>query len=483
MGMPGMEGPKGSSGADGPPGPSGAPGDRGVPGLPGPTGPRGQLGAPGPQGERGDIGKPGKEGPLGPPGTQGPPGPLGATGQRGEEGPPGKQGAPGLAGRPGDKGPPGGTGSPGSPGSPGLPGPPGKTGPIGPAGERGERGLNGAPGMAGPTGPNGKPGPPGLQGRAGEEGRPGGKGSKGHRGLIGLQGLPGPIGPSGEEGRRGPAGELGPIGPPGPPGEGSGFDMAALSAMMSRGTNKGPDPLSADEPMRQFMPELSDQEREEIMKKAYERLRATFDNIAKPDGTQTSPAKSCKKLKSAYPEKPSGQYWMDPNGEDTNDAVMVHCNMDSGETCVQPKPSMSEEITIISPEKEMWVGEVPSNSFDINYKADSNQMTALQMISSEASQKVTFHCKNTVAYKNQRNYARDAITFMSWNDKEIKHRGKARYTVELDECSLKKNSWATTLFNLKSTHPQRLPIVDLKVEDFGRPDQAFKVEVGEVCFQ
>jgi len=297
-----------------------------------------------------------------------------------------------------------------------------------------------------------------------------------------MMGAMGPRGASGEEGKRGPPGELGPVGPPGPPGESSGFDMAALSAMMSQGTNKGPDPLSADEPMRQFMPDLSDTEREEVMKQAYERLKATFDKMANPDGTETSPSKSCKKLKKSYPEKPSGQYWIDPNGDDANDAISVHCNMDTGATCVQPQPNKSEVITILSKEPDMWVGEVPGNSFDINYKTDSNQLTALQLISSEASQRVIFHCKNTVAYKNRRNYARDAVTFMSWHDKEIRHRGKAKYTVELDECSDKKSTWANTIFNLDTNNPQRLPIIDLKVEDFGRPDQAFQVEVGEVCF-
>jgi len=252
--------------------------------------------------------------------------------------------------------------------------------------------------------------------------------------------------------------------------------------MMSQGTSKGPDPLSADEPMRQFLPELTEQEREDVMKRAYEKLKASFDKLAKPDGTKLAPSKSCQHLRSTYPKKPSGDYWIDPNGQDSNDAIMVHCDMLTGATCVQPKPTMSQEITIISPEKEMWIGENPGNAFDINYKADSNQMNFLQMISSSAQQTITFHCLKTTAYKNSRKHARNAISLMSWNDLEIRHRGKVRYNVESDDCSLNKNSWATSVFKVSSSKPQRLPIVDVKVEDFGKPGQAFKVEVGQVCF-
>merc|ERR1719312_1885756 len=500
--MPGLEGPKGSTGADGPSGPAGPPGPNGAPG------------------DRGDAGPPGKEGPVGPAGLQGPPGPIGARGQRGEEGPPGKQGAPGLGGRPGDKGPPGAAGAMGAPGSPGLPGPPGKTGPTGPTGERGERGTAGPPGIVGPPGAIGKPGPPGLQGIPGEQGPGGPKGSKGHRGLIGLQGLPGPVGPGGEkgppgengkngdpgapgargppgidgavgqmgnpgptgprgaqgeEGKRGPPGELGPMGPPGPPGEGSGFDMAALSAMMSQGSAKGPDPLSADEPARDFgSPEQ--------MREAYERLKAALERIKKPDGTKETPAKSCKDLKNNHPTKPSGDYWIDPNGNDVKDAIVVYCNMGTGASCIHPKPAKSQQITIMSDEQDMWVGEMEENGFDINYKADSNQLSYLQLLSTTAEQTITFNCKNTVAYVNPRNQARNAITLMAWNDSPIKHRGKGKYHVLQDECKHRKRSWAKTIFKVETQKPTRLPIVDVQIEDFGKPYQAFELEIGEVCF-
>merc|ERR1712203_1159948 len=107
-------------------------------------------------------------------------------------------------------------------------------------------------------------------------------------------------------------------------------------------------------------------------------------------------------------------------------------------------------------------GEIDTNAFDINYKADSNQMNFLQLASSSAEQTITFHCKDTVAHLNRAKNKRHAVSLMAWNDLEIKHRGKARYQVLSDECQHKKRSWAQTVFKVQSRKPARLPIVASK---------------------
>ena len=368
-------------------------------------------------------------------------------------------------------------GSIGKPGPPGLQGISGEQGPPGSKGSKGHRGLIGLQGLPGPVGPGGERGPAGEPGKNGKPGTPGTRGPPGIDGNAGAMGNPGPTGPrgaQGEEGKRGPAGELGPAGPPGPPGESSGFDMAAMMAQMSQGSSKGPDPLSADEPARTF----SSPEQQELMRAAFEKLKASL----KPDGTKNNPAKSCNDLKTAHPLTETGEYWIDPNGNDPKDSILAFCNMDTGATCIQPKPSVSQEITINSDEKEMWLGDLDDNSFDINYKADSNQLNYLQLESSIAEQEITFHCKSTIAYMNPREQPRNAISFMGWNDLEIRHRGKSKYQVLQDDCKHRKNSWALTKFKIETTKPARLPIVDLKVEDFGRSHQQFKLEIGQVCF-
>lgn len=35
----------------------------------------------------------------------------------------------------------------------------------------------------------------------------------------------------------------------------------------------------------------------------------------------------------------AGEYWVDPNQGSVEDAIKVHCNMDTGETCISASPS------------------------------------------------------------------------------------------------------------------------------------------------
>ncbi|TEA23988.1 hypothetical protein DBR06_SOUSAS21910072, partial [Sousa chinensis] len=246
MGVPGPQGPPGSTiakgergfpGADGPPG---SPGRPGTPGSPGPKGspgwpsPRGEPGERGPRGPKGEPGEPGRviggEGP-GLPGQKGDPGPPGPPGSRGPLGDPGPRGPPGFSGTAvkgekgdrGERGPPGpGDGSValGEPGLPGLPGSRGPQGSVGPPGEKGEKGdcEDGAPGLPGQPGTPGEPGLRGLPGVTGPKGDQGLTGAIGETGEKGERGSPGPAGPQGPPGVAGRPGPEGPEGPPGPTG-------------------------------------------------------------------------------------------------------------------------------------------------------------------------------------------------------------------------------------------------------------------------
>jgi len=241
--------------------------------------------------------------------------------------------------------------------------------------------------------------------------------------------------------------------------------------------------LSADEPVRMFGPNLSDDEKKKLVIRAYKNLKESFEEYAKPDGGKNTPAKTCRDLHTAFPDKESGDYWIDPNGANPKDAILVHCDMETESTCVQAKPDLSAELNIRTTDRgDLWLGEGPDSHFDIHYKADSNQMSFLQLLSSQATQTMTYHCFNSVAYANIRGNFRKAISFMSWNDLEIKNRGKFKYEVLFDGCKVKNNSWNKTVFKVTSKKPTRLPIVDIKVEDYGNAAQKFKVEVGQVCF-
>lgn len=329
---------------------------------------------------------------------------------------------------------------PGKPGPPGLQGPPGEEGKAGNKGSKGHRGLIGLQGLPGPTGPPGDKGPAGNDGTPGKPGEPGSRGPPGldgNSGPPGMIGAPGPRGQQGEEGKRGPPGERGGAGPPGPPGESTGFDAAALAAMMGQGNVKGPDPLSSDQP-RVFPGDLTTDEQKQMVIRAYNNLKDTFETFAKPDGGKNTPSKTCRDLKLAHPDKPSGEYWIDPNSGTPKDAILVYCDMENSATCITPKPSISDEIAVQTQEREVWFSDIPNNGgFAFTYKADSNQISFLQMLSARASQNITYHCSNSVAYHHQRkDNHRKAIALQSWNDLEIRHRGKFKYHVLSDDCKV-----------------------------------------------
>jgi len=232
-----------------------------------------------------------------------------------------------------------------------------------------------------------------------------------------------------------------------------------------------------------FGGDLSSDEQKQLVRNAYNKLRDTFENFAKPDGEKNSPAKTCRDLHTAYPDKPSGEYWVDPNAGSPQDAILVYCDMAKQATCIQPKPSVSAEMAVESTERELWFSEIPSGGFQFTYKADSNQISFLQLLSSVANQNITYHCYNSLAfYSAKKDHYRKALGLMSWNDLEIWGRGKFSYDVPVDECQFENKEWAKTIISMKNTKPTRLPIVDVLVKDIGNVRQKFKLEIGQVCF-
>ena len=176
--------------------------------------------------------------------------------------------------------------------------------------------------------------------------------------------------------------------PPGPQAESLGYDAAALAALLGHGANtqKGPDPN--DDPLKQ----LTDDEKRAIVLKAYENLKTRFEKFKKPNGEKLFPAKTCRDLAVAYPEYESGNYWIDPNDGDPKDAIYVYCDLKKRATCVIPSPMKSNEMSYTGREPEIWLSEI-ENGMKINYKADSNQLGFLQLLSTQATQNITFHCK------------------------------------------------------------------------------------------
>lgn len=109
-------------------------------------------------------------------------------------------------------------------------------------------------------------------------------------------------------------------------------------------------------------------------------------------------------------------------------------------TCVRSQPVRSNNIQYVGDEKEIWLSEV-HNGMKLTYKADSNQLTHLQMLSTHATQNVTYHCKKSVGYFDaENNHHRNAIKLLAWNDAMLtaKNSQQLRYEVTEDGCKVTK---------------------------------------------
>lgn len=85
----------------------------------------------------------------------------------------------------------------------------------------------------------------------------------------------------------------------------------------------------------------------------------------------------------------------------------------------------------------------------------------------QAKQQITYHCLGSVAYHDaRRGHKRKALTLMSWNDLEIRHRGKFRYSVSEDGCAADdKRDWSKTVIVVDQDKPARYGFAGCSVEN------------------
>ena len=66
----------------------------------------------------------------------------------------------------------------------------------------------------------------------------------------------------------------------------------------------------------------------------------------------------------------AGEYWIDPNQGCTIDAIKVFCNMETGESCVHPKPASIPRKNWWSNKskdrKHVWFGETMNGGFHVS---------------------------------------------------------------------------------------------------------------------
>jgi len=310
-----------------------------------------------------------------------------------------------------------------------------------------------------------------------------------------MNGLPGPIGPPGPRGRNGemgPSGAPGLPGPPGPPGPpGGGFDFVSQPIQ-----EKAPDPYRSGGGYHHDDPNVM-RDRDMEVDTTLKTLSQRIETMRSPDGSQKNPALTCRDIRKCHPEWKSGQYWIDPNQGSPLDAIKVFCNMESGETCVSPSQSSIPmknwyRSRNLREKKHIWFSESMTGGFQFTYGTDGAdpddvniQMAFMRLMSNQASQNVTYHCKNSIAYMDAASgNLKKAVLLQGSNDIEIRAEGNSRftYTVTEDGCTSHTGTWGKTVIDYKTSKTSRLPIIDIAPMDIGGRDQEFGAEVGPVCF-
>lgn len=156
------------------------------------------------------------------------------------------------------------------------------------------------------------------------------------------------------------------------------------------------------------------------------------------------------------------------------------------------------------------------------------QLTFLRLMSTEASQNITYHCKNSVAYMDQQTgNLKKSLLLQGSNEIELRGEGNSRFTYStlVDGCTVSPPDWAQpaslgicfaflteqnephsisalgndpllclhslqshtgtwgkTVIEYKTTKTSRLPIIDVAPLDIGAPDQEFGLDIGPACF-
>uniref|UniRef100_A0A8C3GIL0 Fibrillar collagen NC1 domain-containing protein n=1 Tax=Cairina moschata TaxID=8855 RepID=A0A8C3GIL0_CAIMO len=105
-------------------------------------------------------------------------------------------------------------------------------------------------------------------------------------------------------------------------------------------------------------------------------------------------------------------------------------------------------------------------------------MTFLRLLSTEGSQNVTYHCKNSIAYMDEETgNLKKALLIQGSNDVEIRAEGNSRFTYSVleDGCTVRRRgqSWG----GLRSD-PRGCPVVRMAPEELTE----FGVDIGPVCF-
>lgn len=196
-------------------------------------------------------------------------------------------------------------------------------------------------------------------------------------------------------------------------------------------------------------------------------LSSVIESMKKPLGTRENPARFCKDLLDCQHQLSDGLFWIDPNLGCQSDAIVVFCNFTAGgQTCLHP---------------------VASNK--LSFGVHKVQMKFLHLLSTEASQDITFHCLSDLPLSPTDTYSANGPG-QEYRDRPPRFRGWNGQMFEADtlleplpdECKIQDGSWHQSRFFFHTQDSYELPIVDIQEPPSSQPNHLLHLEVGPVCF-
>ncbi|XP_065218834.1 collagen alpha-2(I) chain-like [Planococcus citri] len=178
-------------------------------------------------------------------------------------------------------------------------------------------------------------------------------------------------------------------------------------------------------------------------------------------------------------------YWINPSQGDEKYMILADCKLKTRETCISSYPYRSKKFDISGAKSEVWLGK-RHPSYQIDYRADANQLRMLQQMSKYATQSITYHCKNVIVYYDSinKNFER-SVKLRGWNNDEItpQNLSNLQFMSGYDNCQhINHPHSSETRITYSTNVPSQLPITDIAVRDIGRPRQYIYVDIEPVCF-
>lgn len=221
------------------------------------------------------------------------------------------------------------------------------------------------------------------------------------------------------------------------------------------------------------------------MSASIESIKKEIEEIRRPSGTKTNPARSCKDLYLCNKGKKDGFYWIDPNQGCSDDAIMVFCNFTAeGQTCVYPDKDsgkVEKRNWKRSSDEDVYFSDLEGGKMISYNNVGKVQLTFLRLLSESGKQNFTVTCKNFIAWFDKKNNHHDKSIILQGDNEQEFSPGSNKLKIVRDGCKMSGNKEEKTVFEIETEKLSQLPIVDFAPRDWNSKSE-YGFEAGPLCF-